>query len=63
MSFLLFVLGGEGICDHDSGLTLTMLVFEGDAHPYKENLIKFDGRRRVNKFPVTKTATLEAKPV
>ena len=25
-------------------LTLGGIVFEGDAHPYRENLIKFDGR-------------------
>lgn len=43
-----------------------ILVFEGHVHPYKANLIKFDGRGRVKDrpvtIPVTKTATLEAKP-
>ncbi|MCJ1269949.1 54S ribosomal protein L23, mitochondrial [Lobaria immixta] len=38
-------------------------VFEGEAHPYKVNLIKFDGKGRVKGVPATKTATLEAKPV
>lgn len=53
-----FVIG-----NFESGLTFVILVFEGEAHPYKVNLIKFDGRVRVKDFPATKTATLEAKPV
>lgn len=47
----------------ESGLTFMILVFEGEAHPYKVNLIKFDGKGRVKGVPATKTATLEAKPV
>lgn len=38
-------------------------VFEGELHPYRANLIKFDGRARVKDLPVAKTATLEAKTV
>lgn len=52
-----------GIYNYGSRLTFMLLVFEGEEHPYKHNLIKFDGRNRVKDLPVTKTATLEAKPV
>lgn len=52
-----------GTCNHGFGLTSMLIVFEGEEHPYKHNLIKFDGRNRVKDLPVTKTATLEAKPV
>ncbi|MCJ1424817.1 54S ribosomal protein L23, mitochondrial [Sticta canariensis] len=40
-------------------------VFEGEMHPYKENLIKFDGRgrSRMKDLLVAKTAALDAKPV
>lgn len=51
-----------GVYQSESGLTFTILVFEGEAHPYKENLVKFDGRRRVKDLPAMKTAPLEAKP-
>ncbi|KAI4128757.1 MAG: hypothetical protein LQ347_004045 [Umbilicaria vellea] len=38
-------------------------VFEGAAHPYKENLVKFDGRTRTMDLPEVKTEMLETKPV
>lgn len=39
-----------------------ILVFEGEAHPYKKNLVKFDGRtRRVE--PETKAEILEKQSV
>ncbi len=38
------------------------IVFEGELHPYKENLIRFDGRTR-RKEPEVKTEILKKKSI
>ena len=38
------------------------VVFEGELHPYKENLIRFDGRIR-RKDPEVKTEILKKKSI
>jgi hypothetical protein len=40
---------------------LVPIAFEGRAHPYKENLIKFHGGPQITEQPVIKEAFQEAK--
>lgn len=39
------------------------LAFEGPAHPYKENLVKFEGKTRIAELPEVKTELLKAKAI
>ncbi|KAI9871063.1 MAG: 54S ribosomal protein L23, mitochondrial [Pleopsidium flavum] len=36
-------------------------AFEGPAHPYKENLVKFGGKTKIAELPEVKTELLKAK--
>ncbi len=36
------------------------LAFEGPAHPYKENLVKFEGKTKIAELPGVKTDLLKA---
>ncbi|KAA6412837.1 MAG: ribosomal L13 [Lasallia pustulata] len=38
-------------------------LFEGAAHPYRENLVKFDGRTRITSLPDVKTEMLKMKSI
>ena len=38
------------------------IVFEGELHPYKENLLRFDGRIR-RRDPEVKTEILKKKSI
>jgi large subunit ribosomal protein L13 len=38
-------------------------AFEGDAHPYKSNLVRFDGRRRAADWDAAKEAFAKEKEV
>ncbi|MCJ1225237.1 54S ribosomal protein L23, mitochondrial [Toensbergia leucococca] len=38
-------------------------VFEGAAHPYKENLMKVDGKTRIAELPQVRTEMLEARSI
>lgn len=38
-----------------------MTVFEGEAHPYKENLLKIDGKTRMADVPEMRKQTLKSK--
>lgn len=39
------------------------VVFEGAAHPFKENLLKVDGRTRIVDMPEVKTELVKAKSI
>ena len=45
----------EGICADAGGL-----AFEGVAHPYKENIIKFGGMPRIAELPEVKATLVQA---
>lgn len=36
-------------------------AFEGEAHPYKKNIVKFNGRSQIAKWPSGVEGTTEAK--
>jgi len=36
-------------------------AFEGDAHPYKENIVKFNGVSQIAKWPGAETGKTEGK--
>lgn len=38
------------------------LVFEGAAHPYKQNLLKVDGRTRISESEMIKKEVLRSDP-
>ena len=38
-------------------------VFEGEAHPYKENLLKVDGRPKMAELPEIRKKSLKAQSV
>lgn len=55
----------SGVCVWGGGCDLLIwmvLVFEGEAHPYKENLIKFNGRIR-RREPEVKTEVLKQRSI
>jgi large subunit ribosomal protein L13 len=37
------------------------IAFEGLAHPYKENIVKFDGKTKIGESPEVKKTLLEVK--
>lgn len=37
------------------------VAFEGTAHPYKENVVKFEGKTRIAELPEVKADLLKAK--
>ncbi len=37
------------------------LAFEGTAHPYKENVVKFEGKTRIAQLPEVQAELLKAK--
>ena len=41
---------------------VVVIVFEGEAHPYKENLMKVDGRLRISQ-PDVSTEKLKAMSI
>lgn len=44
----------------DEGADFIILVFEGSAHPFKENFVKIDGRLRRAEVPDVKTEALKS---
>ena len=38
-----------------------MVVFEGAAHPYKDNLVKVDGRTRIWDVPEVRAEVVKVK--